>query len=116
MALAMTEILFTVPLASFLLWLNITATPIEPWKSWSDTHYNYSRVDLYPATLWRSGNRNQLVAIELSRWATPACALIFFCYFGFTEEAKRNYVATFWFLLRLLGLRPTKGIEKSGAP
>ncbi|KAG6839632.1 hypothetical protein C0991_000689 [Blastosporella zonata] len=99
------------------MYLNATTTPIEPWKGWADTHYDYSRIDLLPAILWRSSSHSKLVAIELSRWANPICALIFFAFFGFAEEAKRNYRVAFWRILRPFGVRPQASgpIEKSAS-
>nr|AVI69656.1 pheromone receptor [Cyclocybe aegerita] len=90
MALAMTEICATTPLAIFMIWLNATATPIGPWRSWEDTHFAYSRVEQIPAVFWRS-NRLLVIAIEFSRWVTPVCSLIFFAFFGFAYEARRQY-------------------------
>ncbi|KAG5651335.1 hypothetical protein H0H81_009043, partial [Sphagnurus paluster] len=108
MALAATEIMLTTPLAVFLLWLNVTATPIDPWTSWADTHYDYSRVEQYPAIIWRNGNRPRIIAMELSRWVIPLCALVFFSFFGFAEEAKRNYRAAFQRIINTLGFSSEK--------
>lgn len=95
MALATTEIIFTTPLAIFSMWFNATASPIGPWRSWDDTHFDYFRVKQIPAVLWRNGTRSQVVGLELSRWVIPLCALVFFGFFGFAEEAKKNYRAVF---------------------
>nr|QQL12041.1 mating-type protein STE3.2 [Hypsizygus marmoreus] len=105
MALAMSDIVFTTPPAIFMLWLNLSATTVSPWVSWEDTHFDYSRVVQYPAILWRS-DRLTLIAVEFTRWVTPLCALIFFAFFGFADEAKRNYRRAFWFLAKPFGFRP----------
>ncbi|KAF8055252.1 pheromone receptor Rcb2 B44 [Lyophyllum atratum] len=107
MALAMTEIIFTTPLAAFTMWLNATATPIAPWLGWEDAHFNFSRVEQIPALIWRSSNRPTVAAMELSRWVTPLCALVFFGFFGFADEAKRNYRAAFWRIMKPFGFLPT---------
>ncbi|KAF5378596.1 hypothetical protein D9615_007165 [Tricholomella constricta] len=104
MALATTEIMFTTPLAIFSMWLNITANPISPWISWEDTHFDYFRVGQFPAIIWRSSSRSTVIGLELSRWVIPLCALVFFGFFGFAEEAKRNYRALFWTVVKPLGL------------
>ncbi|RXW13263.1 hypothetical protein EST38_g12588 [Candolleomyces aberdarensis] len=90
MALAMTDILVTTPLSIFTIWLNATATPIAPYISWEDTHFNYGRVERIPAILWRNSGV-AAVGIDFSRWITPVCALVFFAFFGFADEAQRNY-------------------------
>lgn len=105
MALATTEIFFTTPLAIYMIWLNATASPIGPWRSWEDTHFAYSRVEQFPAILWRS-NHMTVLAMEFSRWVTPSCALIFFGFFGFADEAQKNYNRAFWWALKPFGFRP----------
>lgn len=90
MALAGVELLFTTPLSIFLMTLNLTAQPLDPWVSWSDTHSNFSRVGQFPAVLWTL-NRWLVVGIQFNRWAGPFCAFIFFAFFGFASEARKNY-------------------------
>ena len=89
MALAMTDLLLTMPLAIFVMWLNATATPMQPWRSWNDTHFQYSRVIQYPGLIWRR-NARLVASMEFTRWVVPICALVFF---GLAEEATRNYVS-----------------------
>nr|AAR99648.1 7-transmembrane pheromone receptor Bar3 [Schizophyllum commune] len=103
MALAMTEMCCTVPLGIFVIVLNCTSTPIEPWVSLKATHYWYSRVDQYPAVVWRSSHL-VVVCNELTRWLAPVSAMLFFAYFGFAQEARRNYAAAWAWACRALGL------------
>lgn len=105
MALSMTEISFTTPLAIFMIWLNTAATPVGPWISWEDTHFNYSHVDEIPAVLWRN-THIRAVAFEFTRWVAPMCGLVFFAFFGFAAEAKKNYRAAFWAVARRFGYTP----------
>ncbi|KAF8833463.1 STE3-domain-containing protein [Paxillus ammoniavirescens] len=113
MALACTEVICTIPLASFLIWLNTAAQSVEPWVSWENTHYDFSRVGQYPAVLWR---RDYLlvVAMELTRWLPIACAFIFFAFFGFAAEARKNYRAAFWAVGKLVGFSPASQLPNSG--
>ena len=94
MALATIELLCTTPFAAYSIYLNATTEPIQPYISWSDTHFNYSRVDQFPATLWRL-NHQLVVSLELSRWLVVACSFVFFLFFGFADEARRHYRAAF---------------------
>ncbi|KAJ7790722.1 fungal pheromone STE3G-protein-coupled receptor, partial [Mycena leptocephala] len=89
-ALALTDLLLTTPLAIFTIYLNATATPIAPWISWSDTHFNFGRIEQIPHFLWAADTQSR-IAVELTRWASPACGLAFFAFFGFGEEARRHY-------------------------
>jgi hypothetical protein len=90
MALAGVELLCTTPLSVFMTILNLTAQPLDPWVSWYDTHYNFSRVRLVPAVLWTM-NRWLVVGIQFNRWSGPFCAFAFFAFFGFAAEARKNY-------------------------
>lgn len=94
MALATTELLCTTPFASFSIYLNLTAQPVHPYLGWADTHFDFSRVQQIPATLWHL-SRGTVVSLELSRWLMVTCALVFFGFFGFAAEARRNYQVFF---------------------
>ena len=101
MALAMTEIMLTSPLAIFTIVLNATSTEIGPWRSWDDTHFAYSRIEQIPALLWRS-HHLLVVSMELTRWLAPATAVTFFLFFGFAEEARKQYCSLFLRIKRVL--------------
>jgi len=90
MALAGIELLCTTPLAIFQIILNATAAPLDPWVSWQETHYNFSRVRLIPAVVWHT-NRWFVMGVQLNRWSGPFCAFAFFAFFGFASEARRHY-------------------------
>ncbi|KAH7881711.1 pheromone A receptor-domain-containing protein [Phlebopus sp. FC_14] len=108
MAIAMLEILCTVPLASFMIWLNATAQPVEPWVSWQNTHYDFSRVAQYPSVVWTQ-NYLLVVAVQLSRWFVVVCAFIFFGFFGFAAEARKHYCMAFWSVMKLFDVQPSTG-------
>lgn len=102
-ALALTEILCTVPLASYGLYLNLSAGT-DPWISWSDTHFHYSQVDQYPALLWRM-DRTAVISLELSRWLPVFCAFVFFGFFGFAQEARRHYRQVYALMTGLFAIK-----------
>lgn len=89
MALAMTDLALTVPFGIYEVVSN-AVSGVKPWTSWADTHFHFSRVDQFPAPIWRADHGAE-VALELDRWIVPFCAFVFFAYFGFAEEARRNY-------------------------
>lgn len=102
MALAGIELLFNIPINAYGLYLNITASPIYPWLGWADAHFDWYQIDQYPAVLWRSSTRT-VVTFELSRWAVVFCGLLFFAFFGFADEARKQYRAAFQRIACLLG-------------
>jgi len=87
MLLAGIDVMFTVPLSCYIIYIN---KEIVPWISWDDTHWRFSRVDQIPALIWQS---QPLVAraLESMRWFFVMCAFIFFAFFGFAEEARKYY-------------------------
>lgn len=114
-ALACTEVMCITPLAVFSMVINATSAPIEPWISWENTHYHFSRVGQVPAVIWRS-DYLILVGLTLTKWSCVICAFIFFIFFGFATEARKNYTSAFTGLLLACRLRrlATTIDEKSG--
>jgi len=100
MALATIELLGTVPLGAWGIYTD--AAYINPYLGFADTHYNFSRVEQYPALLWMNWGLYS-VALRMTRWSIVACGLIFFAFFGFAEEARRHYRLAFKFVAKSLG-------------
>lgn len=112
MGLAGIEVLCTIPLGAYVIYLNATAQTIYPWVSWANTHYDFSRVDQFPSIIWRMSDVNVL-SIELSRWFLVICAFIFFAFFGFADEARKNYRLAYVSVTKRVGLS-TAGTVSSG--
>nr|AAQ96348.1 pheromone receptor Rcb3 B45 [Coprinopsis cinerea] len=111
MSLATLELLFNVPITTYGLYVNITSRPIYPWTSWSDIHHNWYVIDTFPRVLW--GNSTiQVVNLELSRWGVVFCAFLFFGFFGFAEEARKNYRKVFHFVSRRFGYDSSSSSQK----
>ncbi|KAF8200239.1 pheromone A receptor-domain-containing protein [Pholiota molesta] len=105
MSLATVELLFNLPISSYGLYLNATGRPIYPWTSWSDIHSDWFTIDTYPALLWRASPVT-VVTFELSRWSLVFCALVFFGFFGFASEARKNYRKAYWSAAKRFGFVP----------
>ncbi|KAH9943675.1 pheromone A receptor-domain-containing protein, partial [Amylocystis lapponica] len=115
MALATTELMLTIPISSYAIYLNATAQPLDPWVSWWNTHWDFSRVEQIPSIIWRM-DHELVIAMELGQWLNPLCALIFFAYFGVASEARKHYKMAFWAVARRLGFSPAsdaKGLSSS---
>lgn len=105
MLLAGTEILCTTSIACYALYLNLSS-PLEPYISWENVHVGFSRVDQYPALEWKSvpvWNSS----LELTRWGPIICAFIFFAFFGFADEARKNYRSAFDSVAKRVGYTNT---------
>ncbi|EPQ55596.1 fungal pheromone STE3G-protein-coupled receptor, partial [Gloeophyllum trabeum ATCC 11539] len=99
LALASLEAIVGLPVSAYFL--SINADEINPWVSWSDTHFNFSRLGQIPSLLWRSDSR-AVLAIELSRWNIIICSFLFFAFFGLAEEAIARYRDAFRYILSRL--------------
>ncbi|KAG9077001.1 a-factor receptor [Ceratobasidium sp. UAMH 11750] len=105
MALAGTDMAFTVPLALYFLVNNILVIPPTPWISWEDVHDNIHEVWTYSHEEMLS-SPGSMISLDLNRWALPACAFGFFAYFGFAREATDHYKKIFWRIVAPLGFKP----------
>lgn len=105
MSLATAELLFSTPISAYGLYLNITSSPIYPWKSWSDIHFGWFTIDTFPAILWRSST-SLAVTLELSRWLVVFCAFVFFAFFGFADEAHKHYKLWYRAVAKWYGIVP----------
>nr|GAT61196.1 pheromone B alpha 1 receptor [Mycena chlorophos] len=102
MAVAAIDILFTIPLALWVLCADVIPN-LGPWISWDNTHSNFSRVAQFPGIEWRSV-KLLVASLETTRWATVFCAFIFFAFFGFADEALKHYRNAFSSVTRKMGL------------
>ena len=60
----------------------------RPWTTWADVHSDWLRVDQYPLRVFEPAYRTQLF---LFFYVMPASSLLFFLFFGFGEQAVRDY-------------------------
>lgn len=108
MGLALAEMCCTTPLAIFVIALNAQVKP-SPYISWEDTHWGYSNVLQVPRAIWGM-SKLLTVSFELTRWLAPFSAILFFIFFGFAEEAKKQYGAAITSVLKRCGInRPSRG-------
>jgi pheromone a factor receptor len=86
-AMALTEMSLGTSLTAFNLFSNVFAG-LRPWISWENVHSNFSRVGLFPTSILPP----QLITNMMILWWTlPASSIIFFAFFGFGEEALKEY-------------------------
>ncbi|KAI6009692.1 pheromone A receptor-domain-containing protein, partial [Pisolithus marmoratus] len=90
MGLAGVEVLGTVPIGAYIIYRNATDSNIQPWISWANVHYDFSYVPQYPSSVWQE-NLQLAGSLHMTRYLFVACATIFFAFFGFSDEARRNY-------------------------
>lgn len=86
-ALAVTEILWSTVFTAYTLYENVYPG-VRPWTNWADVHSNFPRIGLFPAA---SLPPAFLSSMLLLWWVMPASSIIFFVFFGFGEEAMKEY-------------------------
>nr|QHW03272.1 putative pheromone receptor protein isoform s1 [Flammulina filiformis] len=111
MIMSATEVICTIPLASFIMWSNTRF--YRPWVSWDDVHADFLRIDQYPAILWRSPPENLNAAVfEVSRWFKIFGAFLFFGLYGSAGEFRKKYKAAFLQVIGWFGLSKICGSQK----
>ncbi|KAF8597846.1 STE3-domain-containing protein [Ceratobasidium sp. AG-I] len=103
MAMSATEMLFTIPLAIFLLVNNLRGAQ-NPWVSWADTHSDFGRVG-YLSYSFIEEFPQVGTALTITRWALPGSGILFFAFFGMANEAFAEYKRIFWAAAALVGFR-----------
>ncbi|KAJ4486624.1 pheromone receptor [Lentinula edodes] len=113
MLLALIDIMCTIPIGTYSIYVSLNGVILNPWISWDDTHFDFGRVVLIPAVIWR-GDFRTYTSLQITRWLPIVCAFVFFALFGFAEEAMKNYRRAFWFVTGKFNSRPIN-IQKKGS-
>ncbi|KAF8597848.1 STE3-domain-containing protein [Ceratobasidium sp. AG-I] len=113
MALAATEMLFSLPFSLWILVTNMTGI-LNPWVSWEDTHQNFGHINFIPRVYIEALPHVKLV-MDINRWITPAGGFLFFAYFGLAGEASAEYRRALWRLVAPFGIKPPAPKPQSSA-
>ncbi|KAK7680869.1 hypothetical protein QCA50_016179 [Cerrena zonata] len=85
----------------------------RPWTNWNDVHWNFSRIDRFPAAFLPPSARQFYTGLW---WIIPASSILFFLFFGFGQEAVKEYSACFaWIRTHVLRFKPTRKANTSMA-
>ena len=112
MGLAGIEVLCTIPLACYAIYTNLTTSPVAAYVSWDYAHANFGVVEQLPSVVWKA-DPMVVTGIELNRWFIVFCAVVFFAFFGFADEARRNYRLAYVSVAKRVGLS-TGSISANG--
>lgn len=94
MALTLIDTLYGLPIgvAALIIQLALLHDKVHSWTSWADTHYDFARV----VVVGEEEMRNTPIitsALDLGRWNGVVGTCFFIALFGFTKEARDQYVA-----------------------
>jgi hypothetical protein len=90
---------------AFTQFLSLTEE-VYPWVSWDDTHWGYSRVFQFPRVVLNKAPV-AIVGLETTRWVAVLCVFVFFGFFGFADEAMKNYRLLASTVAKRLGYGPS---------
>ncbi|ODO03101.1 hypothetical protein I350_05946 [Cryptococcus amylolentus CBS 6273] len=88
MALASVDIIIGLPTTLFTLVVNIQQR--RPYPSWDWVHLDWSRVELYPASIILT-SATETTAVTIPRWHAPLLSFVFFLFFGVSPDAMGEY-------------------------
>ncbi len=103
MALAIIEIVWQIILTVLPMYDNISFG-LRPWTTWADVHSDWLRVDCYRMADFLPAYRRQMLMFF---FVVPASSLLFFLFFGFGEQAVKDYrESAAWIRCKIFRLPP----------
>ena len=110
-ALTLVDAVVTIPLTAAFIYCNATITPVDPYISWADAHYDYSRVVSVPSVLWRYGYKTDptggwyRLSIVWRNITYPFCVFLFLAVYGTSMDIVWYYWAVIWRCLGWFGVK-----------
>jgi pheromone a factor receptor len=102
LALASADIVLSLPLTIYSLVR--AAQAARPWPGWSVVHEDWSQVLVHSAAVMSRDNEG-LIARMMSKYLCPVLAIIFFLFFGVSDDALNEYTKWARKVAGSLGLR-----------
>lgn len=103
LSLAAVAVCIHLPLSLWAIIIDAVAFPVEPWISWEDTHSNYHRI-MYVTRFMISLAPSTAVYASIGWWSLILCGINFFIFFGFGEEATKQYQSMIGACLKPFGI------------
>ncbi|KAF9061816.1 STE3-like pheromone receptor [Rhodocollybia butyracea] len=88
MLLVCVDMICNTPIGVFSILVAARAA-LLPFSTLSQT-VNFTHVELVPSSVWKADRLSRAVT-EINHWVPVFCSFVFFVFFGFAEEAKKNY-------------------------
>ncbi|RPD60868.1 STE3-domain-containing protein [Lentinus tigrinus ALCF2SS1-6] len=86
-AMSIIQIVWQTVLTALAMYDNISPG-LRPWTNWADVHSDFGRIDAIPMVIYSVSYQRQFF---LFLWVMPVSSFIFFIFFGFGEEALKDY-------------------------
>ncbi|KAA1466860.1 fungal pheromone STE3G-protein-coupled receptor [Dentipellis sp. KUC8613] len=102
--MSVVEMFLGIGITSYALWF--ATLSYRPYTSWSDVHFNFSRIDLYSVLFTP---QIFLTNLEVLWWTVPISTWVFVLFFAFGHDAMVEYRACItWFRRRILRQQVTE--------
>ncbi|KAJ4483532.1 pheromone receptor [Lentinula aciculospora] len=113
MLLVFVDMFCNTPIGLFAI-IVATRAAVLPFSALSET-VDFTNVQLVPASVWKA-ERLSHAAVEINHWVPVFCSFVFFVFFGFAEEAKKNYRKAYDCLRKLFGCGGSRGGSNVSKP
>ncbi|TFY75333.1 hypothetical protein EWM64_g8679 [Hericium alpestre] len=87
MLMAVVEMFWTIVVSALNVYFT-TRSGLRPWTGWGDVHFDFPQIGQFPFVLISMDDRRWTFALW---WTLPVSSYIFFLFFGFGEDALREY-------------------------
>ncbi|KAJ2936220.1 hypothetical protein H1R20_g874, partial [Candolleomyces eurysporus] len=111
-SMAIVQMVWSLAVTSYTLYVTTVGIPLRPWTNWDDVHSDFWRADLFPAILAPKKLRDVSYALW---WMVPATTFIFVAFFSFGQDALEEYKKCFvWIKTRIFRIPPPseKGLPR----
>ncbi|KAF8890818.1 GPCR fungal pheromone mating factor [Gymnopilus junonius] len=98
MAMSLVQMFWGIAVTAFNMWFTMR-DGLRPWISFSDVHFNFSRVVVFPTIFIP---QQDLLFTYLLWWAVPVSTFLFFIFFAFGRDAMKEYSACSAWIKRVI--------------
>nr|AAO17256.1 pheromone receptor [Coprinopsis cinerea] len=91
-AMAATQMVWSVTVTSYSLWFTSVSIPLRPWTNWDDVHSDFGRVDQFLDFFTPSHIKRSFYVLW---WMVPITAFLFVLFFAFGKDATDEYKKCF---------------------
>ncbi|KAF6745594.1 pheromone receptor [Ephemerocybe angulata] len=87
-SMAIVQMIWSIVVTSYTLYVTTVGIPLRPWTTWADVHSDFNRVDVFPAIITPKQLRNVSYGLW---WMIPASTILFVAFFSFGQDAMDEY-------------------------
>ena len=94
--LSCVDVILTIPIGIYGCIIFLVDNNVSwSYPGWDFVHADFSEIFVLTTSDWQS-NILDNISVRWNQWICPVCALIFFSFFGLTNEMRQRYKSFFW--------------------